>query len=206
LIASSALLVDDEDEDEDAAAGVKNTPPSLRKDQTASIMSECSNDSSLTLNSMRQALESNPNTVTEGVEGDVMVRDDDSDAMDDEEEDDGGGDDDDSDDDDSDDDDGNDDSSGGDDDDDDNDDEDDNDDDDNNNDDEEEGRRRRQQQLKGIARDAHAVESQSQSIYPQISSSSSSLFLSGGRNLHNRRLSSTVCNVETEVEMEEIYT
>ena len=180
LIATSALLADEDDEDA-AAVGVKNThlrlsghPPSLRKGQTASSMSECSNDSSLTLNSMRQALESNPNTVAEGVEGDVLVRDDGSDAISDEEEDD--------------DDDASDDNG-------------DNDDDDD--EEEEEGRQIQQQELKGmVARDAcHAGT-------PHISCSS--LFLSGGRDLHNRRLSSTVCNVETEMdmemEMEEIYT
>jgi len=173
LIATSALLADEDNEDA-AAAGVKNThlrllghpQPSLRKGQTASSMSECSNDSSLTLNSMRQALESNPNTVPEGVEDDVLMRDDGSDAISDEEEDD--------DDDVSDDDDG------------------DNDDDDD--EEEEEGRQRQQQELKGMARDGT----------PHISCSS--LFLSGGRGLHNRRLSSTVCNVETEMEMEEIDT
>jgi len=171
LIATSALLADEDDKDA-AAAGVKNThlrllghpQPSLRKGQTASSMSECSNDSSLTLNSMRQALESNPNTVPEGVEDDVLMRDDGSDAISDEEEDD--------------DDDVSDDDYG------------DNDDDE----EEEEGRQRQQQELKGMARDGT----------PHISCSS--LFLSGGRGLHNRRLSSTVCNVETEMEMEEIDT
>ena len=182
LIATSALLADEDDEDA-AAAGVKNThlrllghpQPSLRKGQTASSMSECSNDSSLTLNSMRQALESNPNTVAEGLENDVLMRDDGSDAISDDEEDDDDVSDDDNDDNDGDD--------------------DDNDGDDNDDDEEEEeGRQRQQQELKGMARDGT----------PHISCSS--LFLSGGRGLHNRRLSSTVCNVETEMEMEEIDT
>ena len=169
IAAASTLLADD------AAAGgggvmVRDTHllgriPSLRKDQTGSMSSECSNDSSLTLSSMRQALEFNPSSPSSsssteeegeghhpGKEDDVLVRDDDFDT--------GSDDDDDCD------------EEG----------------------EEEEGVRRRQHELEGTARDVHTLGSLQSQSYPQTSSSS--LFLSEGEGLHNRRLSSTVCNVE----------